>query len=212
MFDYEQLQQSIIMGNSQAATELTRQAMDKKTAPGEILENGLIAGLDVVGVKFKAGEYYLPQVLMSVQAMKSAVELLEPLIISSGIKPKGVFVIGTVKGDLHDIGKNLVAMMFKGTGFKVIDLGIDVPAEKFIAAIKEHKPHIVGMSALLTTTMSQITETIKAVENAGLRSSVKIIIGGAPLSQRFSDEAGADGYARDAVAGVDLARTMLNIK
>lgn len=209
MLDFEQLQQSIITGKSQAAVELTKQALDEGTAPGEILNSGLIAGLDVVGAKFKDGEYYLPQVLMSVKAMKSALEILEPLMISTGVEPKGIFAIGTVKGDLHDIGKNLVSMMFKGAGFKVIDLGIDVSAEKFIAAIREHKPNIVGMSALLTTTMSQIKETIKAIENAGLRSSVKIIIGGAPMSQRFADEAGADGFARDAVAGVELARNFM---
>jgi len=209
MFDFEQLQGAIIAGNSQAAVELTQQAIDEKTAPGEILERGLIAGLDIVGAKFKDGEYYLPEVLMSVKAMKSALEILEPLMISTGVEPKGTFVIGTVKGDLHDIGKNIVSIMFKGAGFKVIDLGIDVPAEKFIAAIEEYKPDIVGMSALLTTTMPQIKETIKAIEKAGLRSLVKIIIGGAPVSQSFADEAGADGFARDAVDGVELARNFM---
>jgi len=209
MIDFKQVQQAIISGKSQAVVDLSKQALDEGIKPGEILNEGLIAGLDVVGAKFKSGEYYLPQVLLSVKAMKAALEILEPLFVSSGVEPIGTFVIGTVKGDLHDIGKNLVAMMFKGAGFKVVDLGIDVSVEKFIAAVKEHNPHIVGMSALLTTTMLQIKDSIDAMKEAGLRDSVKVIIGGAPVSQRFADEVGADGYASDAVTAVELAKSFL---
>lgn len=210
MFDYAQLQQAVISGKSQVALTLSEQALSEGLSPVEILNQGLIAGLDVVGVKFKKGEYYLPQVLLSAKAMKTALELIEPLISKTGAKPIGTFVIGTVKGDLHDIGKNLVAMMFKGAGFNVIDLGIDVSAEKFITAIQEFKPDIVGMSALLTTTMAQIKNNIQAIDEAGLRDRVKLIVGGAPVSQRFADEVGADAYAVDAVTGVEIARQFLS--
>jgi 5-methyltetrahydrofolate--homocysteine methyltransferase len=163
----------------------------------------------VVGEKFKNGEYFVPEVLVAARAMKAAMELLRPLLAASDVEPIGTVVIGTVRGDLHDIGKNLVAMMLEGAGFRVVDLGVDVPAEKFIEAAREHNAEIVGMSALLTTTMTYMPEVIKALEAEGIRNRVKVIVGGAPVTQEWADQIGADGYAPDAASAVDKCKELL---
>ncbi len=207
----DQMAKELFAGNAKAVAELTQKALDEGFAPQEILTEGLIKGMNEVGVKFKANEIYVPEVLIAARAMKAGMEILRPKLAETGVKPVGQMVIGTVKGDLHDIGKNLVSMMMEGAGFEVIDLGIDVPAEKFIQAIKEHQPQLVGMSALLTTTMIQIRENIKAFQEAGVRDKVKVMIGGAPVTQKFADEVGADGYAPDAASAVDKAKELLGI-
>lgn len=207
----DQMAKELFAGNAKAVAELTQKALDEGFAPQEILTEGLIKGMNEVGVKFKANEIYVPEVLIAARAMKAGMEILRPKLAETGVKPVGQMVIGTVKGDLHDIGKNLVSMMMEGAGFEVIDLGIDVPAEKFIQAIKEHQPQLVGMSALLTTTMIQIRENVKAFQEAGVRDKVKVMIGGAPVTQKFADEVGADGYAPDAASAVDKAKELLSI-
>lgn len=207
----DQMAKELFAGNAKAVAELTQKALDEGFAPQEILTEGLIKGMNEVGVKFKANEIYVPEVLIAARAMKAGMAILRPKLAETGVKPVGQMVIGTVKGDLHDIGKNLVSMMMEGAGFEVIDLGIDVPAEKFIQAIKEHQPQLVGMSALLTTTMIQIRENIKAFQESGVRDKVKVMIGGAPVTQKFADEVGADGYAPDAASAVDKAKELLSI-
>lgn len=206
----EQIAQELFTGNAKAVAELVQKALNEGIAPGDILTGGLIKGMNEVGVKFKNNEIYVPEVLIAARAMKAGMEILKPKLSETGVKPMAKMVIGTVKGDLHDIGKNLVSMMMEGAGFEVIDLGIDVPAEKFIQAVKENNPQLVGMSALLTTTMVQIRENIKAFNEAGIRDRVKIMIGGAPVTQKFADEVGADGYAPDAASAVDKAKELLH--
>jgi corrinoid protein of di/trimethylamine methyltransferase len=176
-----------------------------------ILNDGLLKGMEVVGRLFKNEEIYVPEVLKSARAMQWGVDELKPFLKEGEATNKGTFLIGTVKGDIHDIGKNLVCMMFEGAGFKVIDLGINVPAEKFLAAVKEKKPQILGLCALLTTTMQEMKKVIDTLVEAGVRDSVKIMVGGAPLTQRFSDSIGADAYADNAGEGVEKARALLNI-
>ena len=210
MFDFGEIQQAILFGKDSLATELTQKAINEECAPRDILSQGLIAGMDVVGTKFKNGEYYLPQVLLAARAMKAALVLLHPLIVRAGIQPVGTFVLGTVKGDLHDVGKNLVAMLFQGAGFNVIDLGIDVSSEKFVEAVRENKPEIMGMSSLLTTTMREMQDVIQALQEAGLRDKVKIMVGGAPITQQYADKIGADAYALDGATAVEMAIAMLN--
>ncbi len=210
MFDFGELQQAIILGKGPLATELTQKAINEECVPKDILNQGLIAGMDVVGVKFKNGEYYLPQVLLAARAMKAAVVLLHPLIVSAGIQPIGTLVLGTVKGDLHDVGKNLVAMLFQGAGFNVIDLGVDVSSEKFVEAVRENKPDILGMSSLLTTSMREMQDVIQALQEAGLRDKVKIMVGGAPITQQFADKIGADAYALEGGTAVEMAKAMVN--
>ncbi len=205
----EDLADSIIKGQAPKAQELTQKALDDGMEPSQVLTNGLIAGMDVVGKKFKNNEFYVPEVLIAARAMKQGMQILKPKLAESGVEPLGRFVVGTVKGDLHDIGKNLVAMMMEGAGYEVIDLGVDVTPDKFIAAVKENNAGIVGMSALLTTTMVKMQDTIKALEEEGLRDSVKIFVGGAPLTQNYSDEIGADGYAADAASAVELAKEIV---
>lgn len=207
----EQIAKELFAGNAKAVSELTQRALEEGLSPQEVLNGGLIKGMNVVGEKFKANEIYVPEVLIAARAMKAGMEILRPKLIETGVEPVAKFVIGTVKGDLHDIGKNLVAMMMEGAGFEVIDLGIDVPSEKFIQAIKEHKPQLVGMSALLTTTMIQIRENLKAFQEAGVRTQVKVMVGGAPVTQKFADEVGADGYAPDAASAVDKAKELLGL-
>ncbi|NSW76864.1 MAG: corrinoid protein [Candidatus Atribacteria bacterium] len=207
----EQIAQELFAGNAKAVAELVQKALNEGIAPGDILTGGLIKGMNEVGVKFKNNEIYVPEVLIAARAMKAGMEILKPKLSETGVKPMAKMVIGTVKGDLHDIGKNLVSMMMEGAGFEVIDLGIDVPAEKFIQAVKENDPQLVGMSALLTTTMVQIRENIKAFNEAGIRDRVKIMIGGAPVTQKFADEVGADGYAPDAASAVDKAKELLHL-
>jgi 5-methyltetrahydrofolate--homocysteine methyltransferase len=207
----EQLAKELFAGNAKGVAELTNKALAEGLKPSEVLNDGLIKGMGEVGVKFKANEIYVPEVLIAARAMKSGMEILKPKLAESGVEPVAKMIIGTVKGDLHDIGKNLVAMMMEGAGFEIIDLGIDVPAEKFIQAMKDNKPQVVGMSALLTTTMVQIKENIKAFNDAGVRSNVKVLIGGAPVTQKFTDEVGADGYAPDAASAVDKVKELLSI-
>ncbi|NLJ48938.1 MAG: cobalamin-binding protein [Candidatus Atribacteria bacterium] len=207
----EQLAKELFAGNAKGVAELTNKALAEGLKPSEVLNDGLIKGMNEVGVKFKANEIYVPEVLIAARAMKAGMEILKPKLIESGVEPVAKMIIGTVKGDLHDIGKNLVAMMMEGAGFEIIDLGIDVPAEKFIQAVKEINPQVVGMSALLTTTMVQIKENIKAFQDAGVRNNVKVLIGGAPVTQKFTDEVGADGYAPDAASAVDKDKELLGI-
>ena len=207
----DQIAKELFAGNAKAVAELTQKALSEGFSPQEILNEGMIKGMNEVGVKFKANEIYVPEVLIAARAMKAGMEILKPKLAETGVEPVGKMIIGTVKGDLHDIGKNLVAMMMEGAGFEVIDLGIDVPAEKFIQAIEEYQPQLVGMSALLTSTMIQIRENIKAFQEASIRDQVKVMIGGAPVTQKFADEVGADGYAPDAASAVDKAKELLGI-
>jgi len=210
--DLQALADNIIKGKKNPAVELTQQAIAEGIAPQEIVNQGLIAGMQVVGEKFKKNEFYVPEVLIAARAMKECMAILKPLMAETGVKPVGTVAIGTVKGDLHDIGKNLVAMMMQGNGFEVVDLGVDVSPEKFIDAIKAQKCDLVALSALLTTTMPGMKQMVDALEAAGIRGDVKVMIGGAPVTQKFSDEIGADGYAPDAASAVDLAKTLLGIK
>ncbi|MGQ9631349.1 MAG: corrinoid protein [bacterium] len=209
--DLKALSEFLISGNRAKVQELTQQAVNEGIPAKRILDEGLIAGMNVVGVRFKNNEIYVPEVLIAARAMQAALDIIEPILVKSGVEPVGKVAIGTVKGDLHDIGKNLVSMMLKGAGFQIIDLGTDVPPEKFISAIKENKAGIVGMSALLTTTMPSMKKTIDAIEEAGLRDKVKVMIGGAPVTQKYADEIGADGYAPDAASAVDKAKELLGI-
>ncbi|MCM8809424.1 MAG: corrinoid protein [Candidatus Omnitrophica bacterium] len=204
------IKESVIKGDMKKTEELVDKAIKENLPVEKILNEGLIAGMSVVGEKFKNNECYVPEVLIAARAMNRGMSLLEPLIVQSGIKPIAKLAIGTVKGDLHDIGKNLVVMMWKGAGFEVIDLGIDVPPEKFVEAAKSGV-QVIGMSALLTTTMIQMKETIEALKKEGVRDNLKIIIGGAPVTQEFADEIGADGYAPDAASAVDKVKELLGL-
>lgn len=204
------LAQAILEGKRNDAAELTQKLVDAGVTPKQILDDGLIAGMSVAGEKFKNGEYFVPEVLVAARAMKASMEILRPLLVATDVQPIGTIVLGTVRGDLHDIGKNLVAMMLEGAGFRVVDLGVDVAADKFIAAAKEHNPQIVGMSALLTTTMTYIPEVIKAFDSEGLRPKVKIIVGGAPVTQEWANQIGADAYAPDAATAVDKCKELLS--
>ncbi len=197
---------AVITGNLDDCAKLTKQALDSGLSAQEILDNGLMPGMDHVGVEFKAGNMFVPEVLRSARAMQSGMDLLKPLLAEAGSSLKGKVLLGTVKGDLHDIGKNLVGMMCEGAGFEVKDLGKDVAPETFVKEVKEYNPDILGMSALLTTTMRTMEHTIKALEEAGLRDKVKIMIGGAPVTQSFADQIGADAYASNAAAAADLAK------
>lgn len=209
--ELKQIADNLIKGQSAKVKELVVQALEKNIKPADILNKGLIAGMDIVGEKFKNNEFYIPEVLVAARAMKSGMEVLKPALAKSGASPKGKFAIGTVKGDLHDIGKNLVAMMIEGAGFEVIDLGVDVSPEKFTNVAKEKAVDVIGLSALLTTTMLAMKTTIDAFKTAGLRNRVKIVIGGAPITQSYADEIGADGYAADAASAVDKVKELLNI-
>jgi corrinoid protein of di/trimethylamine methyltransferase len=203
---YERLATAVLEGNSDKVPGLVHKGLDKDVTAKEILDNGLVVGMDEVSVRFKRGDMFVPEVLMSAEAMKAGMTILRPLLAAADEEMLGTIVIGTVAGDLHDIGKNLVAMMCEGAGFEVINLGFDKPPEVFIDAIKEHQPDIVGMSALLTTTMRAMGHTIKAIEEAGLRDQVKIMVGGAPVDAEFADRIGADGYGSNAPAAADLAK------
>lgn len=210
MADMEALAQAVISGKAPDAKALTEAALAEGVAPGSILDDGLVAGMNVVGVKFKNNEFYVPEVLIAARAMAKAMEVLEPELAKSGVEPVGTVAIGTVKGDLHDIGKNLVAMMLKGAGFSVMDLGVDVKPEKFVEAVK-NGAGIVALSALLTTTMPAMKETIEALKAEGIRDKAFVMIGGAPVTQNYSDEIGADGYSADAASAVDKAKELLKI-
>jgi 5-methyltetrahydrofolate--homocysteine methyltransferase len=205
----ESLGQAIIAGNAAQAKALTEEALSNGTDPGEVITNGLVPGMAEVGDRFKRNDYYIPEVLLAARAMKTSLGLLQPLLATSSFEPAGTIVVGTVKGDLHDIGKNLVSMMLEGAGFRVVDLGVDVTPEKFVAAAQEHRAQLVGLSALLTTTMVNMRGTIEALKEAGLRDRTRVLVGGAPVTQRWADEIGADGYAPDAATGVEVARQLL---
>lgn len=208
MADLNKLSEAIIKGDQKTAVDVTQSALDEGMAPETILEEGLIAGMNVIGVRFKANEVYIPEVLIAARAMKMAMEVLEPKLVEAGIEPVGKAMIGTVQGDLHDIGKNLVMMMLKGAGFNVVDLGTDVSPDVFVQKAKECGASVVGISALLTTTMPAMEKTIQAIKDSGL--TVKIMVGGAPVTQAYADKIGADGYAPDAASAVDLAKSLLN--
>lgn len=208
MADLSKLSEAIIKGDQKSAVDITKAALDQGTEPGTILADGLIAGMNVIGVRFKANEVYIPEVLISARAMKMAMEVLEPKLVEAGVKPFGKAIIGTVQGDLHDIGKNLVMMMLKGAGFDVVDLGTDVAPDVFVEKIKNSDAQLVGLSALLTTTMPAMEKTMQAIREAGV--PVKTIVGGAPVTQAYADKIGADGYAADAATAVDVAKGLLN--
>ena len=206
MADYSGLKEAVIEGNAGQAKELTQAALDDGRGAQEILDEALIPAMDVVGEKFAKQEFYIPEMLISARAMQAGLALLKPLLVQSQAKPMGKVVIGTVKGDLHDIGKNLVGMMLQGGGFEIIDLGADVKPQRFVEAVAKEKPDFLMMSALLTTTMLSMKETVQALKAAGLRDGLKIGVGGAPVTQRFADEVGADFYAPDATGAVNLAK------
>jgi 5-methyltetrahydrofolate--homocysteine methyltransferase len=204
-----QIVEKLYDGKNIEVAELTQQALDEGLTAAEILNGGLVAGMDRVGVDFKNGDLFVPEVLIAARAMHAGMDILRPLLAESDVPSAGKIVVGTVAGDLHDIGKNLVAMMLEGGGFEVVDVGIDTTPEKFVEAIKTEQPDLVGLSALLTTTMPAMQRTIDALVEAGLRASVKVMVGGAPVTQGFADEIGADGYAPDAASAVDLARALM---
>ncbi len=207
MADLKALADAIIKGDQNTAVEITKTALDEGTPAESVLNDGLIAGMDVIGGRFKKNEVYIPEVLIAARAMKMAMEILEPELAKAGVKPRGKFLIGTVQGDLHDIGKNLVAMMLKGAGFEVVDLGVDIGPEKFVEQAKATGVQVIGMSALLTTTMPSMEKTVKALKDAGV--SAKIVIGGAPVTQGYADKIGADGYSPDAASAVDMAKSLV---
>jgi len=207
MADLKALAEAVIKGDPNVAVTITKQAIAEKMPAGDILKDGLIAGMDVVGLRFKNNEIYIPEVLIAARAMKMAMQVLEPELVKAGVKPVAKFVVGTVQGDLHDIGKNLVAMMMKGAGFEVIDLGVDVTSEKFVEKAKATGAQLVGISTLLTTTMPKMEKTLKDLRNAGLKA--KVMIGGAPVTQNYADKIGADGYAADAASAVDVAKRLI---
>ena len=211
MVDLKELSEVLFRGDVSKVKEITLRALQEKIEPKEILEQGLIKGMKVVGIKFKNSEIFLPEVLLASQAMYGGLELLQPRLTKSGVRAIGKVIIGTARGDLHDIGKNLVTMMLRGGGFEVIDLGNDISPEKFLEATQKHKPDIVSISALLTTTMIGMADVITTLERADLRNRVKVMIGGAPVTQEFANEIGAEGYAPDAASAVDKARELLKI-
>lgn len=207
MADLNLLAQAVINGNQNAAAEITKAALGEGMPVKRILDDGLVRGMDVVGSRFKKNEIFIPEVLIAARAMKTAMAILQPELIKAAIESAGKCLIGTVKGDLHDIGKNLVMMMLKGAGFEVIDLGVDVPAQKFVEQARIAKVQLIGLSALLTTTMPNMENTIKELKNAGI--AAKIMVGGAPVTQDYADKIGANGYAPDAASAVDLARGLV---
>ena len=210
MIDGEKFFQSLSEGEMEEVKTLVQEALDAGESAERVLRQGLIQAMDRVGVRFKNGELYIPEVLLAARAMHAGMAILKPILSKSTETIAGKVLIGTVKGDLHDIGKNLVVMMIEGGGFDVIDLGIDVPASRFVEAVKEHRPQVVGMSALLTTTMMEMKKTIQALEEAGQKDRVKIIVGGAPVTEDFAKDIGADGYAPDAAVAVDVVRSWIS--
>ena len=203
---------ALIEGENDTVDRLTRAALKDGVSALEIMDDGLIAGMGVVGIKFRESFIFVPEVLACARAMKAGMAYIEPILSASGVEPLGRVIMGTVKGDLHDIGKNLCIMMLRGSGFVVIDLGVDTSADEFIDAFEEHEASLMGMSALLTTTMPNMGKTIEAFIDADLRDDVKIMVGGAPVTQEFADDMGADGYGKDALACVELAKTLLGVE
>ena len=207
MADLKALAEAIIKGDQNTAAQITRTALSERVSPKRILDEGLVAGMEVIGKRFSRNEIFIPEVLFAARSMKAAMALLEPELLKAGVEPVGRVLIGTVKGDQHDIGKNLVAMMLKGAGFEVIDLGTDVSPDRFVEQAKAKQVHVVGISALLTTTMPAMERTLMALKAAGL--SVKVLIGGAPVTQAYADKIGADGFAPNAAEAVDLAKRLV---
>jgi 5-methyltetrahydrofolate--homocysteine methyltransferase len=207
MADLKALADAVVKGDQNTTVELTKAALKEGTPVKSILDEGLIGGMDTVAALWKKNEIYIPEVLIAARAMKMAMEVLEPELTKAGVKPVGRFLIGTVQGDLHDIGKNLVAMMMKGAGFQVTDIGIDVPVERFVEQARSTGVQLIGMSALLTTTMPAMEKTLKVLKEAGV--GAKIMVGGAPVTQAYADKIGADGYAADAATAVDVAKSLI---
>ncbi len=207
----EQIMENLIKGKAPVVQELVQKALDEGLQPGDILNGGLVKGMAIIGERFKKNEVYVPEVLIAARAMNSGMKVLKPKLVEAGVEPKGTVAVGTVKGDLHDIGKNLVCMMLEGAGFKVVDLGVNVESAKFVGAVQESGAQLIGMSALLTTTMGTMKDTIDAIKEAGLGGKVKVMIGGAPVTQSFADEIGADGYGADAASAVDVANSLLGL-
>jgi 5-methyltetrahydrofolate--homocysteine methyltransferase len=209
MLDKEKFYITLSQGKVDDAKRLTQEALSRGEPAETILKDGFIQAMDRIGVKFKNGEIYIPEVLIAARAMHAGMAILKPILSKSTSTLAAKIIIGTVRGDLHDIGKNLVIMMLEGGGFEVVDLGVDIPMAKFVEAIKQHQPQVVGMSALLTTTMREMKNTIQAIEGAGLRKQVKTMVGGAPVTEKFAKEIGADGYAPDAASAVDLVKSLI---
>lgn len=207
---FEKIADGVIEGDYEGVARLTEKAISEGAEPVKIINEGLIKGMNVVGARFKGGDMFVPEVMMSARTMKEGMDLVKPLIAESDLPTAGKVVLGTVAGDLHDIGKNLVGMMMESAGMTVFDLGVDIAPEAFVEAVREHKPGVVAMSALLTTTMPAMKEVIESLKEAGLRDEVKAVIGGAPVTQDFADEIGADGWAPDAASAKDLALEMVN--
>ena len=205
----QDIAENLMKGKANDVKELVQKALDEGVAPGSVLNEGLLAGMSVIGERFKKNEVYVPEVLIAARAMKAGMEILQPQLAAAGVEPVGVAVIGTVKGDLHDIGKNLVGMMLEGAGFKVVDAGIDVEADKFVDAARENNAKVVGVSALLTTTMTNMKAVVDAIKASDIAGKTKVMIGGAPVTQAFCDEIGADGYAPDAASASDLAQQLV---
>ena len=210
--ELQEIAAALIDGDDDTVDRLTREQLDAGTPALEVMDDGLIAGMAVVGIKFRENFIFVPEVLACARAMKAGMAHIEPILSASGIEPIAKVVMGTVKGDLHDIGKNLCIMMLRGAGFEVIDLGVDTSPDEFIDAVEEHKPELLGMSALLTTTMPNMGKTIDAFIDADIRDDVKIMVGGAPVTQEFADDMGADGYGKDAVAAVTLAKQLVGVE
>jgi len=204
----QEIAAALIEGEDGEVDRLTKQALDGGTEALEIMDDGLIAGMGIVGIKFREAMIFVPEVLACARAMKAGMKYIEPILSDSGVKPIAKVLMGTVKGDLHDIGKNLCTMMLRGSGFEVVDLGVDISDDEFIDAIEEHQPSILGMSALLTTTMPNMGKTIEALIDADVRDDVLIMVGGAPVTQEFADDMGADGYGKDALSCVSLAKSL----
>jgi len=209
MVDLSKVRDALVNGKADEVRDMVKKALDEGQEVEKILNEGLIAGMNVVGEKFKRNEFYVPEMLIAARAMKAGMEVLRPILVQKDVKPLGTVVLGTVRGDLHDIGKNLVGMMLEGAGFEIVDLGVDVSPEKFVQTVKEKKAQIVGLSALLTTTMPSMKDVIKALEEEGIRDKVKVMIGGAPVTQNYADEIGADGYAPDAASAADKAKELI---
>jgi corrinoid protein of di/trimethylamine methyltransferase len=208
MADYKELYDAILNGNAKKAGELAKTAMADNGDPTELVQKFMIPAMDEVGRRFECNEYFVPELLIAARAMKTALEIITPYLAAAGAEPTGHVVIGTVQGDLHDIGKNLVASMLEGGGFQVTDLGVDVPAERFVEAAKDKDGTIIALSALLTTTMSMMKNVVQALEKAGIRNKTKVMVGGAPITQQYADEIGADGYSDSASSAVALARKL----
>ena len=209
MVDLSKVRDALVNGKADEVRDMVKKALDEGQEVEKVLNEGLIAGMNVVGEKFKRNEFYVPEMLIAARAMKAGMEVLRPILVQKDVKPLGTVVLGTVRGDLHDIGKNLVGMMLEGAGFEIVDLGVDVSPEKFVQTVKEKKAQIVGLSALLTTTMPSMKDVIKALEEEGIRNKVKVMIGGAPVTQSYADEIGADGYAPDAASAADKAKELI---